>query len=190
MKVIDISSYQKDIDWDQVVNEGIQGVILKVGEYSIDSCFHDFLAKVQELGLPWGVYWLTHADTPEDAENEAQRLLAELGGQIPPMGAWFDIEDQYVTSHGDATEVAVSFMNTLTANGIHVGVYAGYYTLRDFVKTDTLADYVMYWLAQYGVSSPDWKDEHPDKNVAGWQWSEHEHIGDTEVDMNEWYMEV
>ena len=189
MKVIDISSYQENINWDQVIADGVQGVIMKVGEYTLDECFSDFLSKVKELGLPWGVYWLTHAESPDEASYEAQRLISALSGEIPPLGAFIDIEDNYVSQHGDTTQECVAFMNQLTPLGIHVGIYAGYYTLRDSIQTDTLADYVGYWLAQYGVSEPDWKRENPDKNVVGWQWSEHEYIGDTEVDMNEWYTE-
>lgn len=40
MKVIDISAWQTDIDWQAVKNAGIEGVIIKLGEgINIDEMF-------------------------------------------------------------------------------------------------------------------------------------------------------
>ena len=40
MKVIDISAWQENVDWDAVVAEGIEGVILKIGERSTHIVTH------------------------------------------------------------------------------------------------------------------------------------------------------
>lgn len=34
MKVVDISAWQEEVDWEGLVNEGIEGVIIKIGEGS------------------------------------------------------------------------------------------------------------------------------------------------------------
>ena len=33
MKLIDISAWQEEIDWNGLQEEGIEGVIIKIGEY-------------------------------------------------------------------------------------------------------------------------------------------------------------
>jgi GH25 family lysozyme M1 (1,4-beta-N-acetylmuramidase) len=187
-KVIDISSWQSDIDWQAVQDAGVEGVILKIAEGETkDECFDTFLQQVKAIGLPWGCYLYTHAQNVEDAKADAETVLNFLGGEIPKMGVWYDVEAPELLALGDVTAICSAFISTLNAEGLKAGIYGGYYTLRDNVNVDALADYVPYWPCQYGVSQSDFKAEHPDKIVDGWQWSEHEMIGNTEVDMNEWY---
>lgn len=58
MKVIDISAWQENVDWQAVKDAGIEGVILKIGEHShLDDMFVDHINKAVENGLQFGVYY-------------------------------------------------------------------------------------------------------------------------------------
>ena len=59
--------------------------------------------------------------------------------------------------------------------------------LTDVINVNALADYVPWWCAQYDVQC-DFKSYYPNKILAGWQYSQSRYIGNTNVDMNEWYM--
>ena len=51
-KVIDVSYWQKDIDWQAVVAAGVQGVIIKVCEgCTPEETFWQHLNNVKALGL-------------------------------------------------------------------------------------------------------------------------------------------
>ena len=187
-KVIDISSWQENIDWQAVQDAGVEGVILKIAEGSNkDECYDGFLAKVKELGLHWGVYIYTHAQSVDDAIADAQTVLNFLGNDKPDMGVWYDVEAPEVLAIGDVTDICSAFICAINDTKLKAGIYGGYYTLKDNVNVDALADYVPYWNCQYGSSQCDFKAEHPDKIVDGWQYSEDGDIGDTNVDLNEWY---
>lgn len=80
------------------------------------------------------------------------------------------------------------FVAKCNADGYAAGIYASLSTLTDVLELNLLADYVPFWCAQYA----DWcefKDYYPGKILAGWQYSDSQYIGDTNVDMNEWYAE-
>lgn len=73
--------------------------------------------------------------------------------------------------------------------GIPCGIYASLSTLEDVVDVSALGDYVPYWVAQYS-NSCSFADEFPDHVLAGWQYSDKGYIGNTNVDMNEWYLDL
>ena len=94
MKVIDISDWQDGIDFDDIVNAGVEGVIIKaLNGQSPTACVYDFLCECRKRGLSWGFYCYTHAWTPDEARVEAQSMLNLLGGETPALGIWYDIED-------------------------------------------------------------------------------------------------
>ena len=103
------------------------------------------------------------------------------------MGVWFDFEAPECLSCADPTAVCSRFISDLNAQGLNAGVYGSLSTLTDVINVNALADYVPWWCAQYDVQC-DFKSYYPNKILAGWQYSQSEYIGNTNVDMNEWYM--
>ena len=102
MKVFDISSWQENVDWDAVVAEGIEGVILKIGERStLDEMFVDHVNAAVAHGLKYGVYFYAHACTHDEAIREAEQVNAwlqeYLDGKTPELGIWYDAESDRMT---------------------------------------------------------------------------------------------
>jgi GH25 family lysozyme M1 (1,4-beta-N-acetylmuramidase) len=196
--VLDISDWQEGIDWDEIVNNSVEGVIIKFAEgQSSTDCFANFLASAKEKGLAWGAYVFTLADNPDDSAAEADYVLSLLGGEVPPLGVWYDIERKYNSDQiciydpfkngvENTTAMCSAFISKCNAAGLMAGIYSGYYNLRDMINTDVLADYVPYWVADYSASCT-YKEEFPNKNVMAWQYSDKGNIAGTEVDENLWY---
>lgn len=189
-KVIDVSYWQKGIDYDLVKQAGIQGVIVKISEgTSFEETWWGHVAEAENHGLKWGVYCYSQAATPEEAAEEANEVLYLLGKRVPPMGVWFDFESRACLNADDPTAVCSAFINAINAAGITCGIYASLSTLEDVINVASLADYVPYWVAQYSKHC-DFQDEYPDNLLAGWQYSDSQSIGGVNVDMNDWYLDL
>jgi len=165
---VDVSFYQKEIDWQAVAADGIDFAILRLGYrgyteggLNMDSCFVQNLQGALDAGLEVGVYFFSQAITPEEAEEEAGYVLDALGGQalsypiafdwepiVPGRGARTDGLDG-----GTLTQCAAAFCSAIREAGYSPVVYLnqeqGYfsYDLRQ------LSDCAL-WLAEYD-SSPD-----------------------------------
>lgn len=194
-KVIDVSYYQRNIDYDAVEAAGVQGVIIKISEgCSEEDTRVRHAEECKYRGIPWGVYCFSRAQTPERAREEAQTVLSLLGDDVPPMGIWYDCESDECFAEGvDTTALCSAFIVACNEAGHRAGIYTSTLKCTDYmtnsIRPNLLADYVPYWIADYrGYNG--FAQDYPDKHVAGWQWSAHEYIGDTEVDMNEWYEEL
>lgn len=190
MKVIDISDYQENIDWSKVIEAGVEGVIVKVSEgRTLMELFAKHIAAACARGMKWGAYCLTRAPSDERAEQEATVMidaLEALGYGVPDLGLWYDIEpderDKY--SADELTAHASSFICTCNERGYIAGPYGNYFTLNK-INTGDLADYVPYWIAQYSYIN-DFKNEHPELRVVGWQWTDKYIIDGQCFDMNLW----
>ena len=90
MKVIDMSGWNTNIDWSRLVDEGVEGVIVKISEGCTLSELHGKqIAGAAARGLKWGVYCYTHAQTTARAEEEAEAVmdtLDALGYGAPELG--------------------------------------------------------------------------------------------------------
>lgn len=193
MKVIDISGWNTNIDWSRLVDEGVEGVIVKISEGRTLSELHGKqIAGAAARGLSWGVYCYTHAQTTERAEEEAEvviEALEALGYDAPPLGIWIDVEapETIGQDREDVTAICSAFISACNAAGYSAGIYASLSTLTDCINVNDLADYVPYWCAQYGTSECGFHDSYPDNILAGWQWTDCYSIGGETYDMNEWY---
>ena len=189
-KVIDVSYYQRNLNYDTAIGCGVKGVIVKITEgTSIEETWWGHVSECETRNLPWGVYCFSHAATPEEAAEEANEVLYLLKGRVPPMGVWFDFESSACLNAENPTAVCSAFVNAINAAGIPCGIYASLSTLEDVIDVASLADYVPYWVAQYSRRC-DFTVEFPGHVLAGWQYSDQDYIGDTNVDMNEWYLEL
>ena len=191
MNVIDLSDWNENVDWSRLIDYGIGGVIVKISEGRTLSELHGkHIAAAVARGLKWGVYAFTHAQTTERAVEEADvviHALESLGYGDPELGIWLDLEAPEVIGldPDDVTAICSAFVSECNAAGYQAGVYGSYSTLTNRMYPYDLADYVSYWVAEYGDDN-DFKDENPELKVKGWQFTESYDIGGTLYDMSEW----
>ena len=159
---IDVSTHQKDIDWQAVAADGVEFAILRLGlrGYTegglfLDETFAQNLQGALDAGLEVGVYFFSQAVTPQEAEEEADYVLDILDGQELTFPVAFDWEsipgDEARTDGLDGetlTRCAAAFCRRVEAAGYRPAVYfnqtQGYlrYDLRE------LTDFEL-WLAEY-----------------------------------------
>lgn len=148
---IDISKWQKGINLDKAVKEGVDFVILR-GAYSTekDTCFETFYKQCKEKNIPVGVYHYSMATTVEEAEKEAAAMLGILKGKQFEYPIYLDVEDKVQKSLGKSllTKIIQTYLDTLEKAGYYVGIYSTYYFLSDYTHIDNLDKYDK-WIAQW-----------------------------------------
>ena len=96
---IDVSFYNKGINWPAVKAQGIDFAILRAGgrgwETGLiypDSCFAQNLRNAKKAGIDLGVYFYSTAVTAKEAVDEANFVLSCLNGTELEYPIFFDIE--------------------------------------------------------------------------------------------------
>ena len=160
---VDVSTYQKEIDWQAVAADGIDFAILRLGHRGytegglfMDQTFEANLSGALDAGLDVGVYFFSQAITPEEAEAEAAYILNAVKGHEIAYPIAFDWEPIAPGSgarteslpNATLTQCAAAFCAAIKEAGYTPAVYfnqsLGYlrYDLRE------LTEHVL-WLAEY-----------------------------------------
>ena len=155
-KGIDVSEFQGKIDWEKVKNDGIEFAILRCG-YGMDFSNQDDVEyernanECERLGIPYGVYLMSYANTVEKARSEAKHVLRLIEGRKISLGVWHDIEDNGTSgaiNKETLTNIINTFCNTIKNAGHRVGVYANLNWLENKIEK-TIKDNYDIWVAQY-----------------------------------------
>ena len=191
-KVIDVSSWQEDIDWERVINEGgVDGVILRVAMDAEreDPYLAQNIRELQRLGIPYGIYIYSYAENYNEGVIYAQFTLELMKkyNMNPTMGIFFDLESNEITSYmGTAQyeQTVRGFMDTMASAGY--GDLARIYTYKNYAEEVLNSDYLkglITWIAQYYHYCT------YDGNYIGWQYSSTERVPGIEgdVDMSVWF---
>ncbi len=159
---IDVSQFQGEIDWDTTA-QYIDFAIIRCGRGN-DQTERDDLkwavntAACERLGIPYGVYLYSLAQTDEDARSEAAHVLRLLDGKHPQLPVYLDLEDSSIRDNCTKAEVlrhATIFCETLQAAGYSVGIYANRYwwtTTLDDPAYDQWDRWLAVWAAETGYS--------------------------------------
>ena len=168
---IDVSNHQGTVDWNKVKAAGIDFAILKVGPVygKPDDSFERNAAECERLGIPYGVYYYSYARSVDDANKEADRTLAWLGGHHPSLPVYYDLEDSYILQDPDfskdkLTQIAQAFCNRMEAVGFKSGIYANLNWLNNYLNSPSLSGYD-HWVAQYN-----WRCDYAG-SYSFWQYS-------------------
>jgi GH25 family lysozyme M1 (1,4-beta-N-acetylmuramidase) len=169
---MDVSRWQKRIDWDAVKASGlVSGVMLRaLGNSSkdapskpyIDPTFERNYAACQRLGIPCGVYYYCKAVNVAEADAELALLRQMLTGKTVQLPVAVDIEDTYVQAPLDKqtlTDIAAHALAAIEQMGFYAMLYTGLYFGRDnlYMTGAALKKYDV-WLAAYRSKkpAPDW----------------------------------
>jgi len=192
-KGIDVSEFQGKIDWEKVKNDGIEFAILRCG-YGMDFSNQDDVEyernanECERLGIPYGVYLMSYANTVEKARSEAKHVLRLIEGRKISLGVWYDIEDNGTSgaiNKETLTNIINTFCNTIKNAGYKVGVYANLNWLENKIEK-TIKDNYDIWVAQYYS-----KCEYEGKYIM-WQHTSSGKVNgiSTNVDMNILYEDL
>ena len=194
LKVIDISAWQENINWQAIKDADIKGVIIKIGEKThLDDMFITHVNNAAKNNLPYGIYYYAHASTIDEAIDEANwvdnQIKTYLNGKNPELGIWYDAEDNsMLKSSNNIAYIIGNFINRLNEFGYnYVGLYSSYNWLTNVIDLNLLADYIPIWTAQYGYHENSFAIENPNRICRLWQYTDCEQISNMQLDCNIYY---
>lgn len=180
--VIDVSEWQGDIDWAKAKADGVEGVIIRLGYgwgNNADKKAQRNISECKRLGIPFGIYWYSYADTPSIAKGEGADVVAKLKqfGVNPSDLAYpvyYDLEKWTWKGHQPPTDPNV--YNDIVNNWYSALQSAGYKNLSVYSYTSYLQGPLKHadiyakttWVAQYGARMG--FDSFP-TNSRGWQYT-------------------
>lgn len=188
-KIIDVSTWQGNIDWSKVKADGVQGAIIRAGFGKVasqkDNKFERNYTNAKAVGMPIGAYWYSYATSVADAKKEAEVCLSILKGKQFEYPIYYDLEDPSMTGCGKSvlTQIATTFCETLESAGYYVGIYSNPNWLKNYLNYNTVKKYTL-WLAHWGVSEPSYE-------CGLWQYSSSGSVSGISgrVDMNWGYQD-
>ena len=169
---IDVSEYQKTIDWAAVKASGIDYAFIRVGGRgwgASGGMYNDsnYAANMQNAiaaGVNVGIYIFSQATTPAEAEEEAQFILDRIGTYNVTMPLILDYEFASGSSNGgrlrnanlskeDATNVCLAFCKKITTAGYTPMVYANPDMLNNHLNASVISNSYPLWLANYTTNT-------------------------------------
>lgn len=180
--VIDVSEWQGDIDWAKAKADGVEGVIIRLGYgegNNADKKARRNISECKRLGIPFGIYWYSYADTPSIAKGEGADVVAKLkqfGVSASDLAypVYYDLEKWTWEGHQPPTDPNV--YNDIVNNWYSALQSAGYKNLSVYSYTSYLQGPLKHadiyakttWVAQYGARMG--FDSFP-TDSRGWQYT-------------------
>lgn len=195
--VIDVSSWQGDVDWAKAKADGVEGAIIRLGygwgNYA-DAKAQRNINECKRLGVPFGIYWYSYAYDANCARAEGNDVAAKLRqmGVSPndlKYPVYYDLEKWTWAGHTPPTNpnvysgMADAWYGALQSAGYkNLGVYSYTSYLQGPLNNSSIYAKTR-WVAQYGA-----RMEFPSfgTNDRGWQYTSSGHINGISgsVDMN------
>lgn len=158
---VDVSYWQKNIDWQQVKAAGVEFAMLRLGwrgttegKLFPDEYLQQNYTGARAAGLNVGAYFFSQAISEEEAREEARYVLDLVKGWELQMPIVFDWEYMDGTSRTSSTStqqvVAFSkaFCEEIALAGYTPMVYFNPRMVNNGYDLEQLADY-RFWLAMY-----------------------------------------
>ena len=153
---IDVSKWQGKIDWKEVKSSGVDFAILRAGvgsDYQIqdDGAFAYNAQECTRLGIPFGAYLYSYADSVKKAESEARHILRVIKGYRLAYPIYYDLEDAGTVgkcSNRAIAGIARAFCDITEGEGYFTGIYANRYWFSTRL-TDPVFDRWVRWVAEY-----------------------------------------
>lgn len=193
LKGIDVSYYQKNIDW-QKVKPQIDFAILRCGyggdyKHQDDKRFIEYANECERLNIPYGVYLYSYATNDAKLESEIKHTLRVIKGR-KPFCIYFDMEDAKTAHLGKAklTEYAIKYCEAIQAAGFNAGVYANQHWFTNMLDVKTIkAAGFSIWVARYSDTEPN-----IDVDFDLWQYTDSGSVDgiNGKVDMNVMYNDI
>lgn len=174
IKGIDVSAWQKNINWETAANYGIGFAILRITEAGnvTDKYFEKNYAACQEHNIPTGVYKYSYAMTIPEIESEAQKIISVLAGRKLQFPVWLDLEwnNQRALGAESLHKMTEAFEKIIVKAGYKFGIYCNVDWYENVICSH-LKKYE-FWVARYPQNDNGTLQERlrPDFGV-GWQYS-------------------
>ena len=162
MKGIDVSTYQRNVDYKKLKAAGVEYVIIRASYGDVlsfpsqkDPMFESHYKAATAAGLHVGAYHFTYALTPEKAKREAQGFMSVIKGKKFDMPVYIDLESEpssgylpFKTGKANCSAMVKAFCDELEKNNYWAGLYISRSPLQDYITTDVASRFSL-WVAEY-----------------------------------------
>ncbi|MDO4468110.1 MAG: GH25 family lysozyme [Bacillota bacterium] len=194
-KGIDVSTFQHEIDWNQVAESDIDFAMIRAGYRGAvegllheDSEFQENVNGALQNNIDVGVYWYSSAINEEELEEEIEFLLSLIEPYSLAYPVAFDMEPYaadenggriHVLSQEERTKLALLFCEKMKQHGYDVLIYGNWDWLYNSLDFSAISNQEI-WYAAYQN-----KPAMPDRFTM-WQYSNNGMIPgiETTVDLN------
>ncbi len=158
---IDVSKWNKEIDWDKVKAAGIEYAIIRVGYRGSstgslveDPYFDTNIRGAISSGLKVGVYFFTQAINEVEAVEEASMVLEYIRDYQVDYPVFIDTEGAGGNGRADNIDVETrtlvcdAFCTTIVNGGYKAGIYGSRNWFNNRLEMTGLEKYNI-WLAEY-----------------------------------------
>lgn len=158
---IDVSRWNKEIDWEKVKADGIEFAIIRCGyrgasggSLVLDAMYEANIRGAIEAGIPVGVYFFTQATSEVEAIEEASMVISLIEDYDVDYPVFLDSESAGGNGRADQLEAEErtryhkAFLETIASAGYETGVYASKNWLNNRLDMTQLSQYKV-WLAEY-----------------------------------------
>lgn len=195
---IDVSKWNKTIDWEQVQDAGIEFAIIRCGYRGassgalvLDPMYEKNIKGAIAAGIPVGVYFFTQATNEVEAVEEASMVIRLIEDYDVDYPVFLDSESAGGKGRADVldaeerTKIHKAFLETISAAGYETGIYGSRNWLDGEIDMTELSDYKT-WLAEY-TDIPAY-----DEYYHMWQYTSKGTVPGigTRVDLNLCYMNI
>ena len=195
-KGIDVSMWQKNIDFAKVKAAGYDFVIIRCNNWDnslncvvVDPYFEQNYARAKAAGLNIGAFYFTWQNSVLGARKDAELCLELIRGKQFEYPIYFDLEWQKAFAQGRSvcSTMVETFCKTLEEAGYFAGLYISRSPLQDYIS-ETVANRYALWIAEYDVSKPQYNG-----GYGMWQYSSTGKVPgisvNIDVDLDECYVD-
>ena len=195
---INVSKWNKNIDWNKVKADGVEFAFVRVGYRGYgsgglgsDEYADSNMKNAAAAGVKVGAYIFSQAITEKEAVEEADYILQKVKGYNITMPLVFDFEyysggrlEKANLSRRKQTDICLAFCERVKAAGYTPLVYANKSMLSSDLYAEEISSKYPIWLAHYTNKT----------NYTGaydyWQYSSTGTVNGISgnVDMNYWYV--
>lgn len=174
LRGIDVSAWQRKIDWKKVADYGMDFAMIRITEAGnvIDGYFEANYKGATENKIPVGVYKYSYAMTITEIQSEARKVVSILNGRKLQYPVWLDLEyhNQRTLGAESIHKLADAFRKIVEAAGYKFGIYCNVDWYINMICSH-LKKYD-FWIARYPASDNGTVVERLRPNFGvGWQYS-------------------
>ena len=159
---IDVSKWNKEIDWEQLRKEGVEFAIIRAGyrgsssgSLVVDPYFEQNIKGASDNGIDVGIYFFTQAIDEREAVEEASIVLSLIKGYKVTYPVFIDSEGAGGNGRADnldvptRSKVCQAFCETIRSGGYTAGIYASKNWLNNRLDITKFSGDNVIWLAEY-----------------------------------------
>ncbi len=180
-KGVDMSVYQKNVNYSALKQAGVEFAVLKIINRSLakDGMFEEHYAGCQNAGIRvFAVYNYSYALDAEEARRDARKVIEALNGRNVPV--CLDIEDQSQTRLGEKiVSIINSYHQVIADAGLQFICYTGLSWYNTYIKPYiSNINCKNWWIARYynGYNEMNFEEDpkqnfKPMEGIVAWQYT-------------------